>query len=65
MKKLTLLVATAGALSLVACSDPPPERVVHHTRVVHHYHDSDQVNAPANNGNDNFEAVQKPASYSQ
>ena len=64
MKKLLLLPTFAAALSFTACSDDKPT-VVHETRVVHHYHSSgENVNAPSSNSPDNFQAVERPATYS-
>ena len=64
MKKLLLLTAVAAAFSLAACSDDRPT-VVHETKVIHHYHSSgENVNTPSGNGPDNFEAQERPATYS-
>ena len=64
MKKLTSIAAAVAALFvLTGCPDDKPV-VVHDTRVVHHYHSSDQVNVPADNSAEGFNAVERPASYS-
>ena len=61
-----LLAATAVPLALAACGEDKPPAVVHETRVVHHYHTERRQSAPSNNNNpDNFEPVERPASYSR
>ena len=63
MKTLLLLTAVAASFALAACTEEHPT-VVRETRVVHHYHNSDQVNAPSESSSDNFQAVERPATYS-
>lgn len=64
MKKLLLPFALVTTLTLAACSDDkPPTRVVHETRVIHH-RSSETVNVPAR-GADDFEPVERPATYSR
>ena len=64
MKTLLLLTTAAASFSLAACTEDRP-RVVHETRVVHHYHhSSDQVNVPTGDSPENFQANERPATYS-
>ena len=64
MKTPLLMTAVAASFFLAACSDDKPEPV-QETRVVHHSHrSSDQANVPADNSPDNFQAVERPATYS-
>ena len=65
MKPTLLLVAIC--LALAACSEDKPAPapvVVHETRVVHHYHTVDQPSTKASNNPDDFEPVERPATYS-
>ena len=62
MKNLLLLLATC--LALAACEEDKPERVVHETRVVNHYHTVDRPRASSDNPSD-FEPVERPATYSR
>ena len=53
----------ACSLLFAACGEDKPDPVVRETRVVHHYHSADR---PAvSNNPDNFEPVERPATYSR
>ncbi len=63
MKSTLLLVAVS--LALTACSEEKPAPVVvHETRVVHHYHTVDRPSTKASDNPDDFEPVERPATYS-
>ncbi len=61
MKNIFLFVVVPFALA--ACGEDKPERVVHETRVVHHYHTVDRPKTSDNPAD--FEPVERPASYSR
>ena len=66
MKNLLPLIAlVAGSLTLVACGEDKPPTVVHETHVVHHYHTQSRPSASTSDNPDNFEPVERPASYSR
>ena len=61
MKTLPLLALAFAATTFSACSeDPPPKQVTHHV----HHDTGPAVGRTTDEGADNFQAVQKPDTYS-
>ena len=61
MKTLPLLTLAIAAATFSACSEDPPPKPVHHSA---HHDTAPAVGRTTDEGADNFQAVQKPDTYS-